>query len=174
MPLQTANSESMSESQTKIAELNSQISLQTEKMETHYAELGKVFFSQHSEDAELSQDILSHIQFVKNALLQIEDLNKQIESLQNAPKCPACGSPLDEDAIFCPMCGTSLHKPPSHSETHLTCSNCGSAISEGDLFCCICGHPVSSQSSQKKCPNCNYPLDAESIFCPSCGQKVSN
>lgn len=62
--------------------------------------------------------------------------------------CPFCGEKIDEDAKFCPHCGSNLtevkeeavenqeEKPTKH------CLNCGKEISKEAKFCAKCGQKV--------------------------------
>jgi rRNA maturation endonuclease Nob1 len=62
--------------------------------------------------------------------------------------CPFCGEKIDEDAKFCPHCGSNLtevkeeavenqeEKPTKH------CLNCGRELSKKAKFCAKCGQKV--------------------------------
>ena len=51
--------------------------------------------------------------------------------------CTACGAPLGDGQLFCPMCGT-----PKASPQKLVCPKCGGELQEGQQFCAQCGHKV--------------------------------
>jgi len=59
--------------------------------------------------------------------------------------CPSCQKPLQEDAKFCPHCGTAISK-----NTH--CSSCGKQADPTWVFCPGCG------ASLKGRPNQNIPV----------------
>jgi predicted amidophosphoribosyltransferase len=59
--------------------------------------------------------------------------------------CPNCQKPLQEDAKFCPNCGTAISK-------NLHCPSCGKKADPGWAFCPGCG------ASLKGAPNQNIPV----------------
>ena len=59
--------------------------------------------------------------------------------------CPFCGDKIDQDAKFCP--------------------HCGSNIAEKTL-------DVQDVQENKKCQNCGTELPIEAKFCATCGQKI--
>ena len=46
--------------------------------------------------------------------------------------CKECGSPLEQNDIFCSQCGTKV-------ERERICSSCGEPLKENDVFCRKCG-----------------------------------
>ena len=60
--------------------------------------------------------------------------------------CNNCGAQLDDDAIFCPECGT---KTGLQAEQQV-------------------------EPQKKVCPNCGAVIDNDSLFCPECGVIIEN
>lgn len=71
-------------------------------------------------------------------------------STSSKKKCSNCGSEIEIDSIFCPVCGndtrakkTKVEKDEAHnnSATKATaiCANCGRVIDVGNAFCPFCG-----------------------------------
>lgn len=55
--------------------------------------------------------------------------------------CGHCGSPVSDNAKFCPNCGMKrqVRNPPS-------CPTCGAKVNEGDSFCEQCGSPLGQKA----------------------------
>ena len=51
--------------------------------------------------------------------------------------CTSCGTAMDLDDIFCPMCGTKYEERNAD-----ICEKCGAELEEDASFCMICGAPV--------------------------------
>lgn len=49
--------------------------------------------------------------------------------------CSKCGSPLNEDAVFCHKCGSRIVTPTNVWE----CSSCGTSNSDEQNYCVVCG-----------------------------------
>ena len=62
--------------------------------------------------------------------------------------CPFCGERIDEDAKFCPHCGSILTEvkegavKKQEEKTTKHCNNCGSVLSKEAKFCAKCGQKV--------------------------------
>ena len=56
--------------------------------------------------------------------------------------CANCGTKMDYDDVFCPMCGTEYTEPDTE-----ICEKCGAPLEEDASFCMICGAPVKMQKA---------------------------
>ena len=62
--------------------------------------------------------------------------------------CPFCGDKIDEDAKFCPHCGSNLtdvKKEAEESQEEIAtkhCHNCGNELPQEAKFCAICGQKL--------------------------------
>ena len=81
-------------------------------------------------------------------------------------QCKVCHSELNDNAIFCPKCGTPIEKKASKF-----CPNCGTKANDGDLFCSNCGFRF-GDTKELKCENCGNKIKEDDVFCPNCGHKV--
>jgi hypothetical protein len=80
-----------------------------------------------------------------------------VPAASHAPSaiCPSCGTPFEEDAGFCAICGTAAQSRVAEPETteHKTAATVPGARSGGSAFC----------------PTCDVPFEEESCFCGICG-----
>ena len=58
--------------------------------------------------------------------------------------CEKCGVKLDDNAIFCPGCGTPQNAAPAPAQppqpaAHSVCHNCGAQLADNAKFCDVCG-----------------------------------
>lgn len=70
--------------------------------------------------------------------------------------CNHCGSLYEDNANYCPSCGSNSAK--------LKCNSCGNIYDSGN-FCPQCG--VRTGSAPKICPKCNTSYYSKA--CPECG-----
>ena len=56
-------------------------------------------------------------------------------------KCVNCGASLDDDAVFCVVCGTKAQP------AGLQCPHCGAPIDDDSVFCTSCGGKVSQSEA---------------------------
>ena len=79
--------------------------------------------------------------------------------------CKKCGKQIDDDAIFCPYCGTKISQATSEKEVLLERDNIESKKKENkrkEFF----------DGEIHKCPNCGEMLKAFETKCPSCGYEL--
>ena len=78
-----------------------------------------------------------------------------------AKTCLKCGSPLDDDARFCPGCGSEYSAAP-------VCPTCGCTLAPDARFCPNCGSQYGAAPASV-CVRCGCSLTPGAQFCPSCG-----
>lgn len=88
------------------SKLESQISLEEEKIHNIYVQIGTEYYDQYKKDpvnpyAQLCEQITAS----KNT---IEELKKEVEKLKGLQRCPSCGAAVSIEAAFCPACGTKM------------------------------------------------------------------
>lgn len=125
-----------------ITGLKGQISDEQKKIEKYYQNLGKLYYDlkQGEPDPEL-QELVA---LIKNSYYKIEEINAAIISIENIKTCPVCGTPLEDDMIFCVGCGARIEKPEGTAENSSApetkfCINCGNRIPKAASFCTKCG-----------------------------------
>ena len=88
-------------------------------------------------------------------------------------KCSKCNAEIDDNAIFCPECGSKIEKPAF-------CANCGVKLEYGATYCSNCGEkvgsPINDIQKKKECHiHGDDMLATDTIICPNktCGKEVS-
>ena len=66
-------------------------------------------------------------------------------------KCTVCNNEVDENAEFCPNCGTKVEEMATTNE--------------------VVEQTVSNQNT-KFCPNCGKQIDINAVICPKCGVQI--
>lgn len=125
-----------------ITGMKSQISDENKKIEKYYQNLGKLYFDlKQNEPVPELQELVALIQ---NSYRKIEEINAAITSIENTKTCPMCGTPLEDDMIFCVGCGSRIERAEDTaqqsnvSETKF-CTDCGNKIPKAAIFCTKCG-----------------------------------
>ena len=84
-------------------------------------------------------------------------------------ECPKCKAQLEDDDIFCGVCGTKLEIENDESQADVQttpegrrCSHCGKAIEADSAFCPFCGKPQEVEEVKNKEPQQEEP-EAEQL-----------
>lgn len=70
-------------------------------------------------------------------------------------ECPNCKAQLEDDAVFCGVCGTKLGADEAQVEEAAVseekyCVHCGKAIEIGSVFCPFCGEPQDVENVEEE------------------------
>ena len=155
----------------EILKLNGMISDEEKRLNTLYAEIGKIYFEIYAQNCEPQfKDIVNQIVESKN---KITEYSEQVKKLKGLVSCPKCGAGIQPGSPFCSNCGTRLEVANNPTQTGKVCSNCGSMVTADSLFCTNCGTKIvqTPPPAQKSCPNCGNPVEG-TAFCTSCGFKL--
>ncbi len=72
-------------------------------IEDLYTELGKIRYSEISENITRSEESVSIYSEIKKLLSELESLSEKKETVTC---CKICGKKIPDDIVFCPYCGT--------------------------------------------------------------------
>lgn len=72
-------------------------------------------------------------------------------------KCPNCHALIEDDAVFCGVCGTKQEMEEAQAEEQSSqeeqfCVHCGKSIEVGSLFCPYCGKPQDVEGTKNEEP----------------------
>lgn len=135
--------ESINKSQ-RISALKKNISENNSKISRTFSEIGKNVYEKRTMDEEVMTFISGKIEEIDSAKKENEELEKELLGLNNKKKCPECGTEVDIDVTFCPVCGKEQEKV------------------EIELFV---------PNGKRKCSGCGEVIDDSNVFCPKCGAK---
>lgn len=89
-----------------VAKLNLDIKSKEDYVQRQYAELGKIYYEAHKDDAVVEGS--EHVELITEALEAIEKMKLEIMELKGTKKCPKCGADLADDAEYCSSCGEKV------------------------------------------------------------------
>ena len=102
------------------AKLNFDIKAKEDFIEKQYAQIGKLYYEDHKEEADgLSYRIGSlkeadgaygqQMQAIAEAFAAIDHMKEEVLKIKGARQCPQCGATVPEDTEFCGKCGAKLN-----------------------------------------------------------------
>lgn len=133
--------ESINKSQ-RISALKKKISENKSRVSRTFSEIGERVYEKRTMDEELMTFISEKIEEIDSAKKENEELEKELLGLNNKKKCSGCGTEVDIDATFCPVCGKEQEKvevEPFIPNGKRKCSGCGEIIDDSNVFCPKCG-----------------------------------
>ena len=97
--------ESRAKDASAIAKIKIDIHNKEVFLEKQFALLGKAFYEAHKDE-----DIEEQVYFtsIKEAEVELAQLNADLLAAQGAVECPSCGSKQPQDNAFCSACGGAL------------------------------------------------------------------
>lgn len=181
---------------TETTKLNAMIAEEKKNIENLYYQIGKRYAAVHHDDFE--EKLADLMTGVIGSEKKIEAYQTQIQEIKGLTTCTNCGAQLQQDAVFCSVCGTPVPKKEEPAPSGDVCPKCGSAIVPGMRFCTGCGaalaekkpEPVAAPAapapvaaapaepeektvvSARTCANCGAKLESDTVFCTECGSRA--
>lgn len=96
----------------------------------------------------------------------LTDQAKESEKSRSDMSCPKCGSAIQRDFKYCPVCSASL-EVGTDEPVAASCPSCGQKISTDYSFC-----PYCSLRLEKVCPGCYSSVKLDCKSCAYCGHTL--
>ena len=129
-----------------MAKLQTQISVERNKLKGLYADLGKAYYEDpEDETIEVYRDTIDAIMEV------IAGYEKELAALKGLKTCEGCGATLAKEVLFCSKCGTKNEIPEESEDDFVDedveiveevakiCPVCEAEVSDDMAFCEVCG-----------------------------------
>ena len=88
---------------TGIARLNMDIKAKENYINKQFAVIGEQYYEMHKDDIEPLFEEMALINEAKEEILRMQN---ELADLKGMKKCPSCGATADQEAQYCPSCGT--------------------------------------------------------------------
>ncbi len=129
-----------------VAKINSVIAEEEKKINSSYAQIGRLYVSIHRQDCEDEFKPLIHS--VSESEEKISDWMKQIQDIKGVQRCTKCGAEIPKSAAFCSFCGSAMLTAQEPDDIGgIRCEGCGAVLKQGVRFCTSCGMPVPTTES---------------------------
>lgn len=140
----TATSQSavqMAKDLTETTRLNGQVNEAEKEINELYRKLGfEVYQAYREEPIPAGAELIAQLNELHE---KVEALKAQIQTINKASLCPACGAKISKGMVFCSSCGCRL--PEAEEKQVVLCANCGGVLEEDALFCTNCGTRVETK-----------------------------
>ncbi len=92
----------------EIQKLRGQISSLEKNMDRSYEKLGRLVFEKYQNGEVLTEEERAICEEITGNAVLIDEYENEIAEIKGLKKCPGCGAPAMNDAVYCPKCGTKL------------------------------------------------------------------
>lgn len=120
----TATSKGVADKAKSASEINGmkkQIQQEEQKVLKYYQTIGQRYYDENAENPNAKYyDIMCEIKQISE---RNERLKFKINQIRGIKVCPNCGAEINNDFIFCGICGTKLPEPPKEDETDINEQN---------------------------------------------------
>ena len=193
---------------TQEIKLQSELNRMAASKEKALAELGRAVLTQEGADPSFVAAFADQVMAIGDLEAQEEGLKQQLEALRSSgtlvngaamqtasaivqgQACPACGTPVTLEAMFCPGCGDNL---AALKAQYRRCPSCNVYYTADSSFCERCGSrtvelevarvagPVSqpdyaavdeAASELQMDELLRGPFEAGAAVCPNCGEAI--
>ena len=89
------------------AKLNLDIKAKEDFIEKQYAQIGKLYYEDHKDEADGAYG--QQMQAIAEAFASIDHMKEEVLKIKGARQCPQCGATVPEDTEFCGKCGAKLN-----------------------------------------------------------------
>lgn len=123
---------------TAIAKVNINIKASEAKLNSVYEEIGYLFYTAERNGVDNTEAIAAQVLKADGIIVEIDNLKRESAKLRNVVICPACGSEIDTECLFCPVCGQKQEVPEPKCDCGCECSDEECSCEECDCEECDC------------------------------------
>ena len=105
---------------TSTAKVNINIKAAESKLNSVYEEIGYLFYTAERNGVDNTEAIAAQVLKADGIIVEIDNLKKEYARLRKMRLCDKCGSEIDTDCLFCPVCGQK-QEPVFTAEPECTC-----------------------------------------------------
>lgn len=98
----------------EVAKLNSQISVEENRINAAYLSIGKRFYEENA--GEVMEAYIQDFSVINESKAKIQDLKTQLIQLRGVCQCPQCNAEVPTTFAFCNFCGAKLIVPEPKEE----------------------------------------------------------
>ena len=123
-----------------ITRINMQISGEEDNIKDLYNQIGKKYYELYPNSNGAEFETLCNS--VTESLAKIDTYKEQIQSIKGVKKCSNCGAEIDDNSVFCGICGNkteTIEEKPEETPVSPVCPGCQSLVTEDMAFCAGCG-----------------------------------
>lgn len=155
----------------QVAELEAENERLKDSFEPLYTEIGRNFY----------EKLPGYELAITGAVEKLNQLNEQIHDnylstlrLKGIRYCPECEHIVDDETVFCGVCGTRIDPVGEVDEQSVLCGCCGAVNDRKNHFCIKCGQKLQTPGDTfRRCPSCGMQLPLDARFCEECGTRLS-
>lgn len=95
----------------EIQKLRSRLSAEERLIDKSMADMGNIVYRKYSSGEAVEGELGSLCENISQHMQMVVGLKEKLASMKGQKICPSCQRSIDQDALYCPYCGTSCPSP---------------------------------------------------------------
>lgn len=188
------------EIRSQIEECKGMIEKAQDKIDGRYFDLGEMLYravegtsldgmdalsaNAIASEMDMSQTIAA-LKDIRKTEQEVKEHQEKIAELEAIKLCAKCGHSVEDNDLFCPVCGERIMKEGAATDDS-KCPQCGGERKSDAVFCVQCGFRFAGAQnaaapqgvmrmeapvSKRFCYKCRAELESDASFCYVCGAK---